>query len=205
MHRSRASGRFQMGNHSSRPGDCKRSAGNGESTVKTFRIVMLLTTISCGLVSADEPVGLPKDVPPVLGTAITSNDSDRWAVQVTVPKITWKVVGERRPKIEWPEFQVNVEEVVLQLLMDSHPATQLPDESQHRIVDLKGKRLKRDDAAKRLNEETPVLISVSGRMPDAFYLQCTKADTLIVILGIPDSPAPQLLPHETTTDGRTKR
>jgi hypothetical protein len=41
-----------------------------------------------------------------------------------------------------------------------------------------------------------VLISVSGRMPDAFYLQCMRPDTLIVILGIPNSPAPHLLPHE---------
>ena len=163
---------------------------------------MLLTIVRCGPVSADEVVAVPKDVPPVVGTAIMSNDSEKWAVQLTIPKITWKVVGERRPKMEWPEFQVNVEEAVLKLSMGYHPATQLSDESQNRLVDLKGRRLKRDEAVKRLKGKTPVLISVSGRMPDAFYLQCTRPDTLIVILGIPDSPAPQFLPREATDDGR---
>ncbi len=181
------------------------SASSGELKMKTLCSLMLLTIVPCGPVSADEVVAVPKDVPPVVGTAIMSNDSEKWAVQLTIPKITWKVGGERRPKIEWPDFQVNVEEAVLKLSMNYHPATQLSDESQNRLVDLKGRRLKRDEAVKRLKDKTPVLISVSGRMPDAFYLQCTKADTLIVILGIPDSPAPQLLPHETTDDGRTKR
>ena len=120
---------------------------------------------------------------------------------MTIPKIAWKVVGERRPKIEWPEFRVNVEEQVLKLSMNYHAETALSEESQNRIVDLKGRRLKRDEAVKRLKEKTPVLISASGRMPDAFYLQCTKADTLIVLLGIPDAPAPQLLPRETKEDG----
>jgi hypothetical protein len=173
--------------------------------MKAFCTLMLLTVASCGLASAQEPVTMPKDVPPVVATAITSNDPQKWDVQLTIPKVTWKVVGERRPKLEWPEFQVNVEETVLTLSLDYHRQTQLSDESQNRIVDLKGRRLNRDEAEKRLKEKTPVLISVSGRMPDAFYLQCTRPDTLIVILGIPDSPAPQLLPHETKEEGRTKR
>lgn len=161
----------------------------------TLRTFMLLATIPCGLVAADEPVALPKDVPPIVGTAITSKDSEGWSLQLTIPKITWAVVGERRPKLEWPKLQINVEELLLKLSMDYHEATQLPEESQNRIVDLNGKKLKRDEAIERLKEKTPVLISVSGRMPDVFHLQCTKADTLIVILGIPEFPAPHLLPH----------
>jgi hypothetical protein len=169
--------------------------------------------IACRLVYAAEPIALPKDVPPVIGTALASNDSEKWAVRIRVPKTTWELVGERRPKIEWPELQVKVEEVVLRLSMNYHPATALSEESQNRIVDLKGRRLERDEALLRLKQETPVLISASGRMPDAFYLQCAKADTLVVILGIPDSPAPHLLPHPlrgatgpaTTEDSRTKR
>ena len=34
-------------------------------------------------------------------------------------------------------------------------------------------------------------------MPDPFYLQCTKPDALIVVLGIPSYPAPELLPCPT--------
>ncbi|QDV26959.1 hypothetical protein [Aureliella helgolandensis] len=179
--------------------------------MKTFPIFMLLVSIACRIVLASEPAALPKDVPPVLGAAIASADSERWAVQLSLPKITWEVVGEQQPKVEWPEFKVNVEEAVLTLSMGYHPATQLSDDSQNRIVDLKGRRLERNEALNRLKEKTPVLISVSGRMPDPFYLQCTKTDALIVILGIPDSPAPHLLPHalEATAgpaiieDGRT--
>lgn len=164
--------------------------------MKTLCTLILLTTVRCGSVFADEIVAVPTDVPPVVGTAIMADDSETWAVQLTIPKITWKVAGQRRPKMEWPELQVNVEEAVLQLSMGYHPATQLSEQSQNRLVDLKGRRLKRDEAVKRLKDKTPVLISVSGRMPDAFHLQCTMPDTLIVILGIPDSPAPQFLPRE---------
>lgn len=173
--------------------------------MKTLCALVLLTLVCCGLVSSDEDVPVPKDIPPVIGTAIASNDSENWAVQLSLPRIKWKLVGDRRPKIEWPELQVQVEQVDLKLSMDYHPATQLSEESQNRLVDLKGRRLKRDEAVKRLKDKTPVLISVSGRMPDAFYLQCTKPDTLIVILGIPDSPAPHLLPHETTEVGENER
>ncbi len=173
--------------------------------MKTTCSLMFWTVVSCGLAAAQEPVAVPQDVPPLVATAITSNDSEQWAVQLTIPKVTWKVVGERRPKFEWPEFQVNVEETVLTVSLDFDAATALSAESQSRIVDLTGRRLEREEAEKRLQEKTPVLLSVSGRMPDAFYLQCTKPDTLIVILGIPDSPAPQLLPHEAPDSSRTKR
>jgi hypothetical protein len=133
--------------------------------------LICLFLIACRLVHAGEPIALPKDVPPVIGTALASNDSEKWAVRIRVPKTTWEVVGERGPKIEWPELQVKVEEVVLRLSMDYHPATDLSEESQNRIVDLKGRRLERDEALLRLKQETPVLIFASGRMPDAFYLQ----------------------------------
>ena len=47
----------------------------------------------------------------------------------------------------------------------------------------------------RLAKETPVLVSVTGEMPDAYYLQLTNPDALIVILGPRDGfPAPELLP-----------
>lgn len=182
-------------------------------------VVMIILSTMCGFVYANDPVALPKGVPPVIGIAVATNDRaqtddyERWTIHLTVPKIAWQVVGERRPKFEWPEFKVNVAEVKLTLSMGHHPSTQLSESAQNRIVDLKGSRLDRDDALKRLDAKTPVLVSVSGDMPDPFYLQCTSADTLIVILGIPDFPAPELLPQPlqmSTTpsqlqEGRTKR
>ena len=174
-------------------------------------LILGLAAVLCGGVSAAEPAELPKDVPPVVGTAIVSDDSEAWAVEVSIPKVTWEVVGEERPKVEWPRFKVDVKEAALTLSMAYPRATQMAEHLQNRVVDLKGKRLDRDDALKRLKQKTPVLVSVSGRMPDAFYLQCTKPDTLIVILGIPNSPAPGILPQPrqaaatATEDRRTKK
>jgi hypothetical protein len=67
--------------------------------------------------------------------------------------------------------------------------------AESRVVDMKGKELSRDEMLKRLAKETPVLLSVSGEMPDAYFLQLTNAEALIVILGPRDGyPAPGLLP-----------
>lgn len=114
--------------------------------MKTLPTLMLLAVINLELAFSDEPSSLPKDVPPVVGMAVSSDDSQGWSVELTVPKVTWKVIGEQRPKVEWSRFQVDVEQAVLKLSLDYHQASQLPDESRNRIVDLTGRRLKRDEA-----------------------------------------------------------
>ena len=168
------------------------------------RVVVAVAFVVCACVvaNAEEPPALPKDVPPVVGTAVatapTSPDGDKWSINLSVPKVKWEIVGEKRPKIDWPRFSVTAEGASLTLPMTYHPATQLSEIAQNRILDLKGKRLSREEALKRLASSTPVLVSVSGRMPDPFYLQCTKPDTLIVVLGIPSSPAPEYLPQQAS-------
>ena len=158
----------------------------------------LALVCACVVANAEEPPALPKDVPPVIGTAMIlppDPGHNNWSLRLAVPKVAWKVVGERKPKREWPEFKVEVEEATLDLKMHYDPATQLAADAQNRVLDLKGKRLSADEVFQRLDSKKPVLVSVSGRMPDPFYLQCTKPDTLIVVLGIPSSPAPELLPQ----------
>lgn len=140
---------------------------------------------------ADTPA-LPKDVPPVIGMAVMK---DSKVLELTVPKIHWSVVGEEKPKQEWPRFGVDVKEEVLVLEMVYDPATQLAEKAQNRLVNLQGRRLSHEEAGKRLAQKTAVLVSVSGAMPDAFYLQFTKPETLIVLLGHSASPAPKLLPQ----------
>jgi hypothetical protein len=54
------------------------------------------------------------------------------------------------------------------------------------VITADGKPLKLEDAIKRLEKKTPILISFGGP-PDPFHLQTTKPDTLILIM-----PAPQL-------------
>jgi hypothetical protein len=63
------------------------------------------------------------------------------------------------------------------------------------VVDLNGTELNREQILERLSKETPVLVSVSGRMPDPFFLQLTRPGALIVVLGPRDgAPSPQMLP-----------
>ena len=62
---------------------------------------------------AEEQIAAPSDTPPVLGTAIAEPDpdpdSDYYSVELTVPTVRWKVVGEKRPKLEWPELKVKTD------------------------------------------------------------------------------------------------
>lgn len=158
-----------------------------------------LVICSCVATNGDEPSSLPKDVPPVVGTAVAippaSSGDDEWSIKLSVPKVTWEVVGEERPKLDWPKFKVAAEGATLTLPMAYKAASQLNENAQNRILDLKGRRLSRKEALKLLSSNKPVLVSVSGRMPDPFYLQTTKPDTLIVVLGIHSAPAPGLLPQ----------
>ncbi len=48
------------------------------------------------------------------------------------------------------------------------------------VITADGKPVKLEDAIKRLEKKTPILISYGGP-PDPFYLQTTKSDTLILI------------------------
>jgi hypothetical protein len=55
------------------------------------------------------------------------------------------------------------------------------------VITVDGKPVKLEDAIKRLEKKTPILISQGGQ-PDPYYLQTTKPDTLILVLPL---PAPQ--------------
>lgn len=164
--------------------------------MKTAFAVFFLLMVPSAWVRAQDMAALPKDVPPVVANAVLSQGSEKWGIDLFLPQVVWKVVGEQRPKGEWPVLQVDVKEVVLKLTLDYSPESALAEEFQSRVVDLNGRRMDRAAVGKRLDQRTPVLVSISGRMPDAYYLQCTRPDTLVVILGIPDSPAPQYLPRE---------
>ena len=166
-------------------------------------IMLIFVFYTMNSVKAAETPALPTDVPPIVGTAIAipDKDSDYYSVQITVPKIRWFVVGERRPKLEWPTLKVTAESVALELLIfndrsESSQLSQLSENAQSRIVNLSGKRLSSKEVLKRLKSSKSVLVSVSGKMPDAYHLQTTKPDTMIAILGISaDMPRPNLLPQ----------
>jgi hypothetical protein len=57
------------------------------------------------------------------------------------------------------------------------------------VITADGKPVKPEDAIKRLEKKTPVLISQGGP-PDPYHLQTTKPDTLIIILPLPQPSVP---------------
>jgi hypothetical protein len=158
------------------------------------KITALALLLSLSLSPAARPADAPRDVPPVRGTIALEEGPGRLRATVTAPTYAWSVKGEARPKLEWPELSVDVGQTTLSLELTHHPASALAEHARDRVVDLRGQVLPEAELRKRLAAPTPVLVSVSGRMPDAYHLECLKDDTLIVIPGLPNAPAPQLLP-----------
>ena len=164
---------------------------------KSLRLALVVFPALLASVSAQTKTAAPKDVPPVIGKAVTvasAKPSDRRSIQLVIPKVAWRVIGERRAKREWPRFTVTVTDAKLVLPVEYDEATALNEDARNRVLNLQGEKLSLAQIERRLRREIPVLVSVSGNAPDPFYLQCTKPDTLIVVLGIPTSPAPELLP-----------
>jgi hypothetical protein len=142
-------------------------------------------------------------VPPILGTAAVidggaADTASAWRIRVAIPTIRWQIVGEIEPKTRWPGLITEVEENTLTLEMGGRSALR-----ESRLVRLDGTQLTRAQAVERLARKTPVLVSVSGEMPDPYFLQLARADTLIVILGPRDgAPAPSLLPAAKVSPSR---
>ena len=184
----------------------------------TQRIVgIVVTLIASGNAIASDPIAPPKHVPPVMGTAVVSDpggfvsrdgiDFERYDISLTLPRIAWQVVYS--PQIEaeveprksgrsgamqgperWPQLKAEVELVTIVLRINDRPRL-----VQSCVKDIGGKQLRRHQVLKQLEKETPVLVSLSGSMPDPYFLQLTKPDAMIVILGPGDGyPAPEYLP-----------
>ena len=147
------------------------------------------------LLALGMPRSLPRDLPPLLAMAEFCRPESKaadgsWELKLTVPKIRWVLVGEVVPKKSWPKLRVGVQKVELHLHMGT-----LSQLAPSRVVDMKGRELDRKEIQQRLQKETPVLVALSGRMPDSYHLQLTRSDALIVILGARDlSPAVSLMP-----------
>ncbi len=148
---------------------------------------------------ADELPLLPTSVPPVIGVVSakaaaankTSKEDDvQPSIVVTVPKVRWKVVGEVVAKKSWPKLEAQVENVSITLEFGG--PSQL---AESRFMTTEGKELEIKDVVSRLQKPQPVLISLNGEMPESYYLQTSRPETLILILGPRDGmPAPELLP-----------
>lgn len=158
----------------------------------------LSVAFCCSVSRADMSVALPQDVPPVVGTAVATGDTNELKIKLTCPRAKWRVVGHVVPKSQWPELHVEMESTVRTLTLGGPSAL-----AESRVVDLSGNNLDAEDILDRMESETPVLVSVSGKMVDPYYLQLAKPDTLVVLLGARDGvPVPTLLP---TNEGSTSQ
>lgn len=150
----------------------------------------LFAALACSTTRAEVSVALPQDVPPVVGTAVATGDASEVKIQLRCPRAKWRVVGDIVPKSQWPELRVEMEHTTRTLTLGGPSAL-----AESRVVDVSGKGLTAEEILDRMASETPVLVSVSGKMVDPYYLQLAKSDTLVVLLGPRDGvPAPTLLP-----------
>ncbi len=159
---------------------------------------------SLGIV-VDDPQAIevfpfPSDVPPLLGEAIVADvreNDDQVVVALTIPQVRWQLVGEFRPKEDWPELRSTTTAVALNLRLGG--PTQWQPQMRTRIYSSRdGKALSKTQIIERLTKRTPVLVSVSGKPVDPYYLQLMREDVLIVKLGGDAfAPQPQLLPAES--------
>lgn len=157
-------------------------------TTLAFCIAMLTASMTL----AREAHPFPKTLPPVVATAVATSNSDSLTLAVSYPQPRWELVGEVVPKEQWPQLNVELERKSQTIVLGGPSAL-----AESSVVDIHGKELTRDEIAKRLAQQTLVLIAVDGKFPSSYYLTMLKPETLIIQLGPRDgAPAPRMLPAE---------
>lgn len=168
--------------------------------MKMFPVSVACLFCLVGSPVAQQNDSLPTSVPPILGMAVIENsgqinEESEWQIRLTVPKVAWQVVGKVVPKRSWPKLVTEVDKQSLLLRMGGPSAL-----SPSYVVDRDGQTLNREEILVKLRRETPVLVSVTGEMPEPYYLQLTYPEALIVILGPREkAPRPDLLPAKKIT------
>lgn len=148
--------------------------------IRRFFCIAFLASLGTIAIGEEVPP-FPKSLPPMIGTAIVTEpgtgDRQRpWVIRLTIPKIRFEEVGEVIPKIQWSKLVTDVEKNVIKMLIDGP----LQLESSQ-VYDLLGNKLTREEVIRKMSKETPVLVSFG--FPDKYYLQLTKPDALVVVLG----------------------
>ena len=157
---------------------------------------------SIRVVEAEAPPAVPKGLAPLVGLAKAQDVEPgaarkyAWKLIVYVPKVQWEAVSKTHPVFhtEYIELETKVEMIRIDMELGYSRSTAIVESRQNRLVDLKGRRLAKEEVFQRLNKNTPVLISVSEGMPDPFYLRHCKSDTMILIVGDAHQREVNLLP-----------
>ncbi len=169
--------------------------------IKLFPLFCFSLTLSSIAKSQDE-VSLPRDVPPVvaMATAKASNNAQKGAYQIhlVIPSIRYELVEQelnagRNTKVaSWIDVVTQVKPI--SRILQFQNSSQIPDS---KVVDVAGKPLDAQTTLQRLQEPTPVLISVSGKMVDPYYLPLIHKDAVIILLSRKDGKGDDvLMPNE---------
>jgi hypothetical protein len=170
------------------------SANNVQNSGGTMRLIIALCAASLATshAAAREAHTFPTTLPPVVATAAAKAKGDTLTIGITYPQSRWQLDGEFVPKEKWPTLKVEVERVEQALTLGG--PSQL---AESKVVDLDGKELTHEEIAKRLAQQTLVLIAADGKFPSSYYRTLLKPDTLIIQLGPRDgAPAPSMLAAE---------
>lgn len=156
-------------------------------------VVLLSAMVFPESVFAEETAPVPHDVPPVIALAKASKLTSKterssvdglYQIELTIPEINYKKESKtiRMGKTAvWDELQVTTEPASRVLVFES--ASQIADS---RIVDVDGNSIPWNILLERLNTKTSVLVSVSGKMVDPYYLSVVKRDVILILLSRKD-------------------
>jgi hypothetical protein len=154
---------------------------------------LILILSVAGVWAADEPKPPEGQPPTVVLARALPGDKEGVTLQIRTPNIvtqavlesvkvpyTVEVIVDGKVRTETRERAVQRTRTV-QRAMGWRTVRVPVDGEAVFVTDLKGKTVAAGGLAKLLDEETPVLLSTSGKV-DPFYLKTTKAGTLIVVM-----------------------
>ena len=104
-------------------------------------------------------------------------------------RLTDKVV----PKRKWPRIDLTVERKEIRIVLDPDSPSQLPGST---FFTARGDPVPGGEVLKRLKKGGPILLSITGKKVDPYYLQVVQPKTLVFVLGPRDgAPDLDLLPR----------
>ena len=158
-----------------------------------FSLILFFPALFFLSAPGPEKEGLPADLPPLHCLARASKaPGEPLTVRVTVPAMKARVQGKLVPKRAWPHVDVTVEARTMHIVLDPDAPSQLSGST---FFDARGEPVSPEAILERLEKETPILLSATGRKIDPYYLRVVKPRTLCLVLGPRDgAPALDLVP-----------
>lgn len=163
-------------------------------TVLSF---LLITAVARG----EDKIGLPQDIAPVIGMAtakpITERTEGEYQIELVLPAVQYDIVHRVIDLGKTAILDdVETETTPITRTLFFGGSSQIPDS---RVVDTAGNELTKNSVLERLQNPTAVLVSISGKKVDPYYLQLVKDDTIIIMLGRRDGKGDsELLPKDVT-------